>query len=64
MTLKDINVGDRLSYRGSVWQVKEIHPESVVLGIGASDFVAVGLDELLGYEGDMPYAEMKFKKLN
>ncbi len=49
MTLKDINVGDRLSYRGSVWQVKEIYPESVVLGVGASDFVAVGSMELLQF---------------
>lgn len=57
----DISVGDRLQYqRGNIWKIKEIPPNSIVVSSGM-DLVTVRKEELSGYFGEVPWAEMNWR---
>lgn len=59
-----LNIGDRYQHRdGSVWQIKELNPTSVMMAVGADDRVAVSIWELWAYSGEQPYAVMDWRKI-
>lgn len=52
--MSNLKVGDRLVHHtGSIWRIKEIYPNSIMIGVGASDFVAVSKDGLLDFQDEL-----------
>jgi hypothetical protein len=57
-----MKVGDRYRHvSGSIWKIKEIQPNSVLMGYGGWDLVAVRYTELWAYSGEQPYAVMNWR---